>query len=160
MLLRRGTRQANDPCWFVVGLNRFIVCANHFIGLQGQGWVFEKDSQLNKRTYSQGLRAKLFQRNFTSNKVCSIIRPSFNSLNNNVACVSASPAAHLTGAEIPYKELTIVRWVSCFASWNDTEIRTQLQIAYAVQDNIFAVLHRNREETLQIIDMIETEMTL
>ena len=41
---------------------------------------------------------------------------------------------------------------------NDTEIRTQLQIAYAVQDNIFAVLHRNREEILQIIDMIETEI--
>ena len=104
MLLRRGTRQANDPCWFVVGLNRFIVCANHFIGLQGQGWVFEKDSQLNKRTYSQGLRAKLFQRNFTSNKVCSIIRPSFNSLNNNVACVSVSPAGQFTGAEISFKE--------------------------------------------------------
>ena len=41
---------------------------------------------------------------------------------------------------------------------NDHEIRNQLQIAYAVQDNIYAILYRNRGEILKIIEMIEEEM--
>ena len=41
---------------------------------------------------------------------------------------------------------------------DDLEIKNQLQIAYAVQDNIYAILYRNRGEILKIIEMIEEEM--
>lgn len=41
---------------------------------------------------------------------------------------------------------------------NDPEIRNKLQIAYSVQDNIYAVLYRNQGEIKKIIKMIETEM--
>ena len=40
----------------------------------------------------------------------------------------------------------------------DLEIGNQLQIAYAVQDNIYAILNRNRGEIEKIIEMIEEEM--
>ena len=41
---------------------------------------------------------------------------------------------------------------------DDLQIKNQLQIAYAVQNNIYAILYRNRGEILKIIEMIEEEM--
>ena len=41
---------------------------------------------------------------------------------------------------------------------NDLQIRNQLQIAYATQDNIYAILYRNRGEIQKIIEMIDEEM--